>query len=116
MGALDLTAVRATGQRGGRDLVMIRSARLARGARGSPLRNCHGSLLLLDKARERRQPGVDSIELAPDDLAATRAALAWGKPGDLLLLLTHSGRGGVLDLLERLTTRGWLPGEGVDGS
>ena len=73
------------------------------------------SAVLADELRRLGLP-EDSIELAPDDLAATRAALAWGKPGDLLLLLTHSGRGGVLDLLERLTTRGWLPGEGVDGS
>ena len=73
------------------------------------------SAVLADELRRLGLP-EDSIELAPDDLAATRAALAWGRPGDLLLLLTHSGRGGVLDLLERLTTRGWLPGEGVDGS
>ncbi len=73
------------------------------------------SALLADELRRLGLPD-EAIELAPDDLAATRAALAWGRPGDLLLLLTHSGRGGVLDLLERLTTRGWLPGDGVDGS
>ena len=59
--------------------------------------------------------GLDAaaIELAPDELSATRVALAWAEPGDLLLLLTHSRRAAVLDLVAGLKRSGWLPGEAL---
>lgn len=57
--------------------------------------------------------GLDAgaIELAPDELSAVRAALAWAQPGDLLLLLAHSRRAAVLDLVAGLKRSGWRPGQ-----
>jgi len=40
-----------------------------------------------------------------------RDALAWSRPGDLLLLPLHTHRDEVLDLLSSLVERGWCPGE-----
>ena len=70
---------------------------------------------VLAAALQRMGLPAEAIELTADDQEAARAALAWGKPGDLLLLLTHSGRGGVLDLLQGLVARGWKPGQLLDG-
>lgn len=57
-----------------------------------------------------------AIEVTADDLAATRAALAWARPGDLILLLVHSGRSEVLGLIEGLAAGGWRPGEAIDAA
>lgn len=67
---------------------------------------------------ELRRLGLadEAIEVAADDQAATLAAMSWARPGDLLLLLTHSGRGGVLDFLAELASRGWRPGLALNGS
>jgi len=39
---------------------------------------------------------ASSVEEAPSELAGVRRALAWARPGDLLLLLSHAERGAVL--------------------
>lgn len=62
---------------------------------------------------ELRHHGAPSqaIEHAPSELAAARQALAWARPGDLLLLLSHAERDAVLSLLSDLAARGWRPGQ-----
>jgi cyanophycin synthetase len=47
------------------------------------------------------------------ELAAVRDALAWARPGDLLLLTVHQDRPLVLALIERLRAMGWRAGEAV---
>ncbi len=53
---------------------------------------------------ELRRLGVpdEVVVRADSDLEAVQAALAWSRPGDLLLLLTHTQRHEILDLLTRL--------------
>jgi cyanophycin synthetase len=43
--------------------------------------------------------------------AAVREALAWARPGDLLVLALHQDRAEVIALIERLRARGWTAGE-----
>ena len=54
--------------------------------------------ILADEMR-RLGAGADSITVKADDLEGVRAALAWARPGDLLLLLVHAQRAEVLELL-----------------
>ena len=63
-------------------------------------------------AQELRRLGAppDAIQREESEFAAVRSALAWARPGDLLLLPTHAERGRVLGLLERLIQSGWRPG------
>ncbi|MDZ4864583.1 MAG: cyanophycin synthetase [Gemmatimonadota bacterium] len=56
---------------------------------------------------------ADRISRAPSEFEAVRAALAWARPDDLLLLPTHAERGRVLGLLDELERRGWGPGEPI---
>jgi cyanophycin synthetase len=42
----------------------------------------------------------DAISHASDDVDAARQALAWARPGDLVVLTVHAGRGEVVGLLE----------------
>jgi cyanophycin synthetase len=49
----------------------------------------------------------------PSELAAIRAALAWARDGDLLLLTAHAQRDEVIGLLERLAESGWEPGHAL---
>ena len=53
----------------------------------------------------------DHICTAAGELGAVRKALTWSRPGDLLLLLAHADRDGVLALVGGLAERGWRPGE-----
>ena len=46
----------------------------------------------------------------PSELAAVRAALAWAREGDLLLLTTHAQRDEVIALLTQITESGWEAG------
>ncbi len=55
------------------------------------------------------------IERAGSEMDAIRRALAWARQGDLLLLITHSKRSGVVSYLERLQSSGWSPGDPVPG-
>jgi UDP-N-acetylmuramyl tripeptide synthase len=54
-----------------------------------------------------------SIADAPDEDRAVRAALAWARAGDVLVLPLHSrdGRGHALALFERLRREGWRAGQ-----
>ncbi len=63
-------------------------------------------------AAELRALGAEEAQLErhPSESAAVRAALAWARPGDLLVLPSHAERGRVLGLLDRLTAEHWLPG------
>jgi cyanophycin synthetase len=64
---------------------------------------------------ELRSAGAapESLERHPSEMDAVRAALAWARAGDVLLLTTHADRDAVIALLERLAERGWKPGEDV---
>ncbi len=53
----------------------------------------------------------DRIQQAPSEIQAARDALAWARPGDLLLLLCHSERMTVLELLADLKASNWSPGD-----
>jgi cyanophycin synthetase len=53
----------------------------------------------------------ESIAMAGTELEAIREALAWARPGDLLILLSHTQRDEVLALLDRLRKAGWRTGE-----
>ncbi len=55
------------------------------------------------------------IGRADSEMDAIRQALAWAREGDLLLLLTHSQRIGVISYLEALQSKGWSPGDPVPG-
>lgn len=62
---------------------------------------------------ELRRLGASDVHLdhAPDEVDAVDRALAWARPGDLLLLLIHEQRQDVLARLHQLETQGWKPGE-----
>jgi UDP-N-acetylmuramyl tripeptide synthase len=66
---------------------------------------------------ELRAAGLppDRVSRHPDELAAVRAALAWARTGDVLLLATHAERPRVLALLGALVARDWRPGEPLPG-
>lgn len=74
-----------------------------------------GELPALLAAALRAERGT-SLELdeAQDDLDATRRALAWARPGDLLVLPVHARRAEVIGLLRSLVDRGWRAGEGLE--
>lgn len=55
----------------------------------------------------------ESVTIAGTELGGVREALAWARPGDLLILLAHSQRDEVLALLDRLRASGWRAGEPV---
>ena len=65
--------------------------------------------LMADELRQLGAPD-DAVATAPSELDAVRHALAWARPGDLLLLLSHAQRAEVLELLRRLRETGWRPG------
>jgi len=52
-----------------------------------------------------------SIIMADTELQGIREAFTWARPGDLLILLTHTQRDEVLALLDRLRDAGWRAGE-----
>jgi cyanophycin synthetase len=56
----------------------------------------------------------DSAVARPgSELDGVRDALAWARPGDLLLLAVHQDRPQVHDLMNTLRTSGWQPGSPV---
>ena len=61
---------------------------------------------------ELRRLGADpaSILHAGSEVDAAKAALAWARPGDLLVLTTHASRGEVFDLIDRLERARWRAG------
>ena len=54
---------------------------------------------------------ASAVEIAADELDAARRALAWARPGDLLVLLVHEDRPAVLALLDALRSGGWRAGD-----
>jgi cyanophycin synthetase len=64
-------------------------------------------------AAEFRRLGLaaDRVSEGGPEPAAVRAALAWARPGDLLILALHQDRGAVMELLERLRRGGWRAGD-----
>ncbi|MCW5579341.1 MAG: Mur ligase [Dokdonella sp.] len=56
---------------------------------------------------------LDALPVCLDEAQAAREALAWARPGDLLLLPVHepSKREVVVALLDRLQAEGWRPGK-----
>ncbi len=55
----------------------------------------------------------EAIIHADSEFSGVRAALEWARPGDLLLLTAHEHRTEMLDLMARLETMGWRPGEAL---
>ena len=53
----------------------------------------------------------ESITISGTELEGIREALAWARPGDLLVLLIHTQRDEALALLARLQETGWQAGE-----
>lgn len=68
-------------------------------------------------ADELRRCGVaeSSMEIADDEVAAVRAALAWGRAGDLLVLPLHEQASGLVGWMGQLSAAGWMAGEGLPG-
>jgi UDP-N-acetylmuramyl tripeptide synthase len=60
----------------------------------------------------RRGVAPSAISQPGDELAAVRDALAWARPGDVLLLTVHQDRPLVLAMIERLMAEGWKAGDG----
>jgi len=67
--------------------------------------------LMADELTRRGVP-ASAISQPGDELAAVRDALAWARPGDVLLLTVHQDRPLVLAMIERLKAEGWRAGEG----
>ena len=66
--------------------------------------------ILVAEFRRLELPGERVSEGGPER-AAVREALAWARPGDLLVLALHQDRAEVIALLDRLRARGWTAGE-----
>ena len=113
------------GQAGDRDDQAIRDfARSAWGARPDRI-----VLKEMEKYRRGRAPGEasgilcqeflrlgaapESITRADSEFEAVRAALAWARPGDLLILPLHADRDRCLGYLDRLRSQGWTPSDAV---
>ena len=66
--------------------------------------------LIVDELRRRGLP-PERVTAGGREPEAVREALAWGKPGDLLILALHQDREEVLELFASLRARGWRAGE-----
>ena len=66
--------------------------------------------ILLAEFRRLGVPG-EQVSAGGPESAAVREALAWARPGDLLVLALHQDRAQVTALIERLRARGWTAGE-----
>jgi len=66
-------------------------------------------------AGELRRAGLapEAVTVAASEPAGVRAALAWARPGDLLVLAVHQDRRAVLDLMDSLRRSGWRAGDPV---
>jgi cyanophycin synthetase len=93
----------------GPDLVVVKE--LPHKLRGRKL----GEMSAVIEAELRRLGAKgDAIALTGNEIEATRHALAWAQPGDMLVLLIHEDRSEVMALLEQLQARGWQPGDPLD--
>jgi UDP-N-acetylmuramyl tripeptide synthase len=68
--------------------------------------------LLADEFSRLGMP-PDAIALPGNELDSVRHALAWARPGDLLLLAVHQDRSQVHALMDTLRTSEWQPGSPV---
>lgn len=68
---------------------------------------------ILDDELRRLGATDDALGRARNEMEAVRQALAWARPGDLLVLLIHTQRDAVLELLGRLREGGWQAGQPV---
>ena len=59
---------------------------------------------------------AEAVSRPGGEVAAVRDALAWARPGDVLLLTVHQDRPVVMALLERLRREGWRAGEPLPGA
>ena len=66
--------------------------------------------LMADELRRAELPDR-AISTPGTEMPAVREALAWARPGDLLVLMLHQDRRQVQELLDRLRERGWKAGE-----
>ncbi len=64
--------------------------------------------LLISELRAAGAP-PEALDRADSELQAVRQAFEWSRPGDLLLLVSHSNRAGIIALIERLRETGWRP-------
>ncbi|GJG87062.1 hypothetical protein tb265_22430 [Gemmatimonadetes bacterium T265] len=65
----------------------------------------------LREALRRAGAPDDAVADAPSEVDGVRAALAWARAGDLLLLPLHESREAVVRWLEALARAGWRAGE-----
>jgi cyanophycin synthetase len=68
--------------------------------------------LMADELARQGVPAT-AVSRPGRELAAVREALAWAKPGDVLLLAVHQDRPEILALLDRMRQAGWQAGEPV---
>lgn len=70
--------------------------------------------ILFDALRARGM-AADALPVCLDEAEAARQALAWARPGDLLVLPVHepAHRDAVVALLERMRVTDWQPGEAL---
>lgn len=73
--------------------------------------------ILHDELHARGMP-LDALPTCLDEAKAAREALAWARPGDLLVLPVHepARRDEVVALLDRLQAEGWQAGEPLPAS
>ena len=71
--------------------------------------------IIIDELKKTGLPD-DAIGRADSEMDAIRRALAWAEKGDLLLLIAHSKRSGIVSYMENLQTKGWSPGDPVPGA
>jgi cyanophycin synthetase len=68
---------------------------------------------ILEDELRRQGASEGSLGRARNEMEAVRQALAWARPGDLVVLLVHVQRDEVLELLGRLREAGWQAGQPV---
>jgi hypothetical protein len=68
---------------------------------------------ILRRALTRSGVADAAVVDATDEDSAVRAALAWARPGDVLVLALHTreGRGSALALIDRLRSESWIAGQ-----
>ena len=71
---------------------------------------------LLQDELSRLGAPADLIAVEPSETDAVRAAFAWARPGDLLILLSHAARARTLAFLDKIEAVDWRPGEALPPS